>query len=187
MKLFPTINKSWTLFLDRDGVINKEKNNGYIQRWEEFQFYDDVLDALATLHKYFGVIVVVTNQRGVGKGLMSIEDLKKIHHNMLQKIIEAGGRIDKIYFCTDIDDTSINRKPNIGMALQAQSDFPYIDFKKSIMVGNTLNDMRFGRQLNMYTVFVDTTHPEIIAPHPLIDFHYSSLIEIANTIKTTSK
>ena len=77
------IDKSWTLFLDRDGVINHEKKADYIRNWEEFAFYDGVLEALELLNDKFGVIVMVTNQKGVGKGLMTVDDLNRIHTNML--------------------------------------------------------------------------------------------------------
>ncbi len=182
MQSIPIINSSWTLFLDRDGVINKEKKDGYIQQWSEFQFYDHALEAIATLSKHFGIIVIVTNQRGIGKKLMSTQDLENIHHNMLRKIIEANGRIDKIYYCPDIDNSSSNRKPNIGMALQAKKNFPKIQFDKSIIVGNTINDMRFGKNVGMYTVFITTTQPAITLPNPFIDFQFDSLFSFAQML-----
>lgn len=112
--------KKWTLFLDRDGVINVEKESDYIYNWDEFIFYDGVKQALKIFNGLFGSIVIVTNQRGVGRGLMTEQDLKTIHSRMLQEIESAGGRIDKIYYCisTDIDDP--RRKPNPGMAFEAK-------------------------------------------------------------------
>lgn len=90
---------------------------------------------------------MVTNQRGVAKGLTKIEDVQKIHANMQEEIEAAGGRIDKIYVCTDMNGP--NRKPDTGMGLQALADFSQIDLKKSIMAGNTLSDMEFGRNLGV--------------------------------------
>lgn len=174
------VDKSWTLFLDRDGVINYEKENDYILNKDEFVFYPYVLDALQILNIIFGSIVIVSNQKGVGKKLMSLNDLNDIHETMMQQVNASGGRIDKIYFCTDLDNNSFNRKPQHGMALQAKADFPAIDFSKTIMVGNKLSDMQFGRNAGVSTVFVATTHPETEFPHPFIDARFENLYDFAN-------
>lgn len=180
------IDKSWTLFLDRDGVINKEKKEDYILNTYEFYFFDEVTEALRILAEIFGVIVIVSNQRGVGKGKMSLSDLEDIHAYMMHEIKRHGGRIDKIYFCTDVDNASPNRKPNPGMAFQAKKDFPQVDFSKSIMVGNKPTDMDFGRRASMHTAFIATTNPEVEFPHPHIDLRFNSLIDFALHIKRQS-
>lgn len=176
------INKSWTLFLDRDGVINHDKDNDYIRDWNEFRFYDTTLEAMAILSKHFERIVVTTNQKGVGKGLMSLADLTNIHSNMLSAIEKAGGKIDKVYYCADLADDSLNRKPNPGMAYQATRDFEEIELSKSIIVGNRISDMGFGRNAGMYTVFLTTTHPETPYPDPLIDLRFTDLLAFAKAI-----
>ncbi len=177
------IDKTWTLFLDRDGVINHEKHKDYIHHWDEFHFYDGVKEAVATFSQLFGRIVVVTNQKGVGKGLTKVEDLTLIHQNMLRELAAAGGHIDKVYFCADLEETSPNRKPNPGMGLQARQDFPEIDFKKSVMAGNTLSDMAFGRNLGVYTVFLTTTRPDVRLDDPSIDLACSSLAAFADLLR----
>ncbi len=145
----------WTLFLDRDGVINRCLIGDYVKNWSEFEFLEATLSAIPKLNSSFRRIVVVTNQQGVGKGLMSQSDLDLIHDKMLSEIQNAGGFLDKIYACTDLAiHNSLNRKPNIGMGLQAQQDFPDIDFRYAIMVGDTITDMQFGQGLGMRTVFV---------------------------------
>ncbi|MCX6209369.1 MAG: HAD hydrolase-like protein [Bacteroidetes bacterium] len=101
---------------------------------------------------------------------------------MNNEIQDADGRIDKIYFCTDLDNTSPNRKPNIGMAFQAKQDFPSIDFTKTIMVGNRLSDMYFGRNAGMKTVYLDTTNPEVEIGHEAIDYRFDSLIDFAKVL-----
>lgn len=176
------IDTTWTLFLDRDGVLNYEKKEDYIRSWKEFRFYDGVKEALARLNKVFGVIVLVTNQKGVGKGLMTLDELSTIHSNMMEEIKAAGGRIDKLYFCTDLESSSPCRKPNAGMALQAKEDFPQIDFSKSLIVGNKPGDMQFGRNAGMHTVFVATTNPEVPFPDPLIDVRFNSLLQFATAV-----
>lgn len=144
-----------TLFLDRDGVINVKRMNDYVKVWEEFEFLPGVLEALELLSKRFMHIIVVSNQRGVGKGLMSEEALLCIHRQMIVEIEKNGGRIDKIYYCIDINDESPNRKPNIGMALQAKIDFPEIDFSRAVMVGDSESDMEFGFNAGMRTVTIN--------------------------------
>ena len=180
------IDKSWTVFLDRDGVINEEKRDNYIHKWEEFRFNEGVLEAIAVFSKIFHRIVVVTNQRGVGKGTTQLKDLDIIHQNMIKAIEDAGGRIDAVYFCPDLNDDSPNRKPNPGMGLQAISRFPEIDPAKSIMIGNTLSDMGFGRNLGAYTVYLTTTHPDIDLSDNRIDMICSSLHSFASALHTST-
>src|SRR5690606_18210636 len=95
------------------------------------------------------------------------------------------GKIDKAYAATAVADSDHNRKPNTGMALQAKEDFSEIDFKKSIIVGNSLSDMEFGKRLNMHTVFLTTKHEPFTLPHDLIDEQYPSLFAWAKSMMLT--
>ena len=83
IEILKTIDKTWTLFLDRDGVINHEKKDDYIHNWEEFEFYDGVKQAMKIYNETFGRIILVTNQRGIARGLTKLEDLENIHKKML--------------------------------------------------------------------------------------------------------
>lgn len=179
-----TITKEWTLFLDRDGVINVEKEGSYIFNLDEFRFYDTALPALEILSRYFGRMIIVTNQRGVGKNLMALEDLHDIHQFMRSEILAANGRIDHVFFCTDVDDESENRKPNPGMAREAKKLFPEIDFSKSIMAGNKMSDMKFGRNAGMKTVFIATTHPQTPYPNAFTDLRFNDLLDFAKKLDT---
>src|ERR1700712_2411758 len=105
------IDKTWTLFLDRDGVINHEKHQDYIHTWDEFIFYEGVQSAIKIFTEKFGRIIIVTNQKGVGKGLTKLEDLELIHKNMRLEIEKAGGKIDAVYFCSALEETPPSRKP----------------------------------------------------------------------------
>lgn len=175
MNIQAQIDNSWTLFLDRDGVINEEIVGSYVTNWDEFVFCEGGLRALGQLSELFGRIVVVTNQRGVGKGIMSIEDLKNIHQNMTAQVATEGGRIDKVYVCTALEDNDHNRKPNTGMAIQAKEDFPEIDFKRSVIVGNSISDMEFGKRMGMHTVFLTSVRKPFTLPHDLVDEQFPSL------------
>lgn len=147
----------------------------YILNWTEFKFYEGVKEALSIFADIFGTIVMITNQRGIGKGLMTEADLLNIHEKMLAEINLTSGRIDKIYYCTSLSDDCIDRKPNAGMAHQAKKDFANINFDKSVMIGNKLSDMQFGKSVGMHTIYLATTNPEIELPHPLIDYRYNDL------------
>jgi len=177
------IDKSWTLFLDRDGLINVEIQGDYVLSWDGFTFMPGVKEALKTLNPLFGNIIIITNQRCIAKGMLTFGGLNMIHDNMLKEIKSAGGRIDKIYVCADLEDSSPNRKPNPGMAFQANNDFKNIDFAKTIMIGNKLSDMQFGRNAGVHTVFAATTNPDTPFPHPLIDMRVDGLLEFALKIQ----
>ena len=176
------VDKTWTLFLDRDGVINDEIVGTYVLNWEGFNFSPGVLQAMKILSDKVGTIVVISNQRGVGKGLMTEEDLTNIHQNLIAEVTAAGGRIDHFFYCTEKENTCFNRKPNPGMALQAAARFPEIDLSRTIMVGNKPSDMRFGRAAGVYTVFVTTTNPHEPFPHPDVDLRFDNLLAFAQAL-----
>jgi D-glycero-alpha-D-manno-heptose 1-phosphate guanylyltransferase len=178
---------SWTIFLDRDGVINHDKDNDYIRHVGEFVLYENTLTAMATLSRLFHRVVIVTNQKGVGRGLMTQEALEEIHDLLRKQVQQSGGRIDHIYYCSDIDNDSPNRKPNPGMAFQAREEFPDIDLAKSMVAGNRLSDMEFGRNAGMHTVFIATTHPEVPFPDDRIDLRFNSLYEFSAACREQMK
>lgn len=179
------IDNHWTLFLDRDGVINKDKSP-YTLNAGEFEFYPGVPEAIAFLSGVFKYVIVTTNQRGIGRNMMTETDLEHIHHKMLSVISAAGGKIEKIYYCTAIDNSNPCRKPNPGMALQAMKDYPEVLPEKSIIVGNNISDMQFGRNAGFHTVLVHTTGTRVHMPHPLVDIQMDSLPAFADALKTLS-
>jgi len=164
-----------TLFLDRDGVINRQIIGGYVTSVDEFEFLPGVLDAFPRLAEQFDYVFLITNQQGIGKGVFSVDDLIEIHRFMLDSINNNGGRLNKIYFCSELEKAnSPNRKPNPGMGLQALSDFPDIDLDFAIMVGDSLLDMQFGKNLGIKTVFLTngkTLEPAVAAlsDHVFVD------------------
>jgi len=152
MNFISEIDTSWSLFLDRDGVINERIIGGYVQNVSSFRVLEGVTEAIAILKKHFGRIFVVTNQQGIGKKIMTEEDLQLIHNHMETKLLTT---FDGIYYSPFLaSENSLMRKPNSGMALQAKKDFPDIDFKKSVMVGDSISDIQFGKNVQMKTVYI---------------------------------
>lgn len=173
------IDKSWTLFLDRDGVINRRNFEGYITSIEEFHFLPYVIEGLKLLAPQFSRVVIVTNQQGVGKGIMSISQLEEIHKFMLEEFQKERIYIDGIYIATNLKGTEGDRrKPLPIMALEAQQDFPEINFKKSIMVGDTDSDIEFGKSLGMKTAWIKSKEGIRLQP----DLEIENLKELADEL-----
>lgn len=144
-----------TLFLDRDGVINERLPDRYVKYPNQFAFTPGFLDKIGNITSFFDQIIIITNQQGIGKGLMNHEHLSIVHQHMMNQVFDAGGRIDAIYYCPELAKNEPNcRKPSTNMPLKAQEDFPSIDFEQSIMVGDSPCDMEMGKKLNMLTVAV---------------------------------
>ena len=132
--------------------------------------------------KTISKVYIVTNQRGVGIGVMSEADLKHIHDYMLKEIVSSGGRLDGIYYCADADRNSLMRKPRPGMANKAKSEHPEIDFAKSVMVGNSISDMEFGRSVGMTTVFIDDKGSRNRKKEESMDYIFFTLKEFADSL-----
>lgn len=145
----------WTLFLDRDGVVNVRKYGGYIEHPDQFQFLPGAAEAIAEFGKHVLRVIVVTNQRGIAIGRMSESDLEEVHAQFRRGVEDAGGRIDAIFHCPhDRDEGCPCRKPAPGMALEAQAAYPEIDFSRSILFGDSASDMQLGRALGMACIHV---------------------------------
>ena len=174
------------LFLDRDGVLNQRIMGGYVRTPQEFVILPGVLEAMRLFAERFERIFIVTNQQGIGKGLMTEQDLALVHDTFLRSVQEAGGRIDRIYHCPALkSEHSFRRKPSIGMAVQARHDFPGLRLKQSVMVGDTMTDMLFGRRAGMRTVLVGQ-EKEVAQEYPhLVDFYYPTLLDYAHSLLPT--
>ena len=171
------IDDQWTLMLDRDGVVNRRIIDGYVTSWEAFEFLPGVLEALQVFAQRFRYIIVVTNQQGVGKGLMTMEQVDAIHDRMCLEVEANDGRIDGILVCPQLaSDPDNYRKPSPEMAYMAQELFPDINLKKCVMVGDGATDIEFGRNAGTKTIFIGEDYPEA-------DDTFSSLIDFANLLK----
>jgi D-glycero-D-manno-heptose 1,7-bisphosphate phosphatase len=144
-----------TVFLDRDGVINRKMPEGeYVFHRDHLEILPGVLEAIATLNRRGLRVIVVTNQRGVALGRYTQTDVQLLHAQLQQQLAEAGAWIDSFYFCPHDNDQCNCRKPLPGLFEQAQADFPEIEASTSMMIGDSLSDIEFGKNLGMKTVLV---------------------------------
>ncbi|MGE5317339.1 MAG: D-glycero-alpha-D-manno-heptose-1,7-bisphosphate 7-phosphatase [Chloroflexota bacterium] len=173
------IDNSWTLFLDRDGVVNERLPGDYVRSFKNFKFIDGTLEALAIFNHIFGRIIIVSNQQGIGKGLMTREEVESIHHDMIDSIQKSGGRIDKVYYSPFLhSEHHFTRKPSVGMGILAKRELKEISFRKSIMVGDSKSDMLFGRKLGMKTVYIGA-RDEIQTDYRIINYCFPNLHSFA--------
>lgn len=163
-------------------MINKNpKEHDYIKNWAEFEFMPGIIDVVRELNKKF-LVVVVSNQRGIVRGLMSEKDLEEIHKKMKEKFLEHGAKIDAIYFCPhDIEDNCSCRKPKPGMLLQVAKDLN-IDLKNSYMIGDSISDIEAGKNAGCKAILlnnIDFAEKHKIKP----DFLIKNISEIIKIIK----
>ncbi len=171
------------LFLDRDGVINKRIVGGYITHPKALELLEHVAEAIAAFNLHFEKVFVVTNQQGIGKGLMTTKDLAAVHQKLSDTLSKANAHIDAFYHCPQLTSVENNcRKPAPAMGLQAKTDFPEINFSESVMVGDSLSDLQFAKTLDMTAVLIDNPY---IAPQDKTqaDIIVSSLWELAQLIQ----
>jgi len=148
-----------TLFLDRDGVINVKLDGQYVKNPDDFEFMIGAKAAISKLSKIFNRILIVTNQQGIAKGIMSDKDLFILHEYMLFELKNNGGAIDKIYYCPHLSSENCNcRKPNPGMIQQALIDFPHIKVEDSYLIGDSDTDIIAGSKMGLITVKVDNEY-----------------------------
>ena len=174
----------WTLFLDRDGVINRRIPGHYIDRWSDFDFLPGSLAAIRLLTRMGFRIIVVTNQQGVELGRLSSVDVEAVHSQMLEAVQQAGGAIAQVYYCPEAAANNPPcRKPNPGMAEQAQRDFPDIQFRYAFMAGDSARDIEFGQRLGMQTALIHTRFDEEEQLQALkVRHRFKSLLGFANFI-----
>ncbi|MDT3739236.1 MAG: HAD family hydrolase [Candidatus Kapabacteria bacterium] len=163
--------KNKAVFFDRDGIINRRIVGEYVAEPDEFILNPEIPEILKYLKKQSFLIILITNQQGVDKGIMSLSELE-IVHNFMQKLLQekSGVIFDEIYYCTDLADTnSFYRKPNPGMLLDAIKKWD-IDPSKSIMIGDSDSDVIAGKKAGTATILVNNEQSNANA-----DFHIDNL------------
>ncbi|MGN0235696.1 MAG: HAD-IIIA family hydrolase [Paludibacteraceae bacterium] len=179
--LFPN---DQNLFLDRDGVINVQVKGDYVRNWEMWQWLPNAAQIVAELSKSYIRTFVVTNQQGISKGLFTMADIDNIHSNMAAVIESYGGKIDHVYVCADLETAhSPNRKPAIGMARQAATDYSDVELTKSIMIGDSLSDIQFGWKAGMRCVYLHHNAPVPTEVRDYTDLLCTDLQEFADRHK----
>jgi len=145
-----------TVFLDRDGVLNEKMPEGqYVRSWSDFHLLPGVPEAIARLNRAGLRVVVVTNQRGVALGLYSAADVDAIHARLQDALAAHGAHVDGFFFCPHDKNQCACRKPLPGLFDQAQARFPEISAETTVMIGDSLSDIEFGRRLGMLTLFIE--------------------------------
>ena len=146
------------IFLDRDGVINKEI--GFVFRVEDFVLTDDIIPSLKKLQDAGFIFIVITNQSGIAKQLYTHEDVQAVHTHMLSLMKENGIRISEIYYCTHHPDVEpcICRKPDSGMLEKAIARFN-IDVKQSYMIGDKERDVQAAEKVGVKGILIESDSP----------------------------
>lgn len=144
-----------TIFLDRDGVINRNRPQGdYVKSWEEFQFLPGARRAIALLTQAGFRLLVVTNQACVGKGIVSWTMIQEIHARMVKEIARAGGQIEAVLCCPHLADAGCDcRKPAPGLLRRAQEEYG-VDLKQAILVGDSAKDVQAAAAVEMPAIMV---------------------------------
>jgi histidinol-phosphate phosphatase family protein len=144
------------VLLDRDGVINRKAADGdYIKNWEEFEFLPGALEALKLLTANGHETYVITNQRGISRGLMSESGLRLIHEKMKAELEKKGASVKGIYYCPHSDDDNCEcRKPKPGMLFRAASDHDF-DLTKAVFIGDDRRDMEAGDSAGCNVIMVE--------------------------------
>lgn len=145
------------LFLDRDGVVNKEKN--YLYKIEDFEFIDGVFETCRYFQKQGYLIIIITNQAGIARGKYTEKDFEILTKWMIKEFEKENIKISKVYHCPHHPDFSGDcecRKPNIGMLMEAQKEFD-IDLKNSILVGDKNSDIEAGINTGIHQNYLITT------------------------------
>jgi D-glycero-D-manno-heptose 1,7-bisphosphate phosphatase len=165
------------IFFDRDGVINARILGGYVRHWNEFELLPGVIETLREIKRQGYLAIIITNQRGVGMGLMSEAQLQEVHEE-LQRAMEreAGVRFDDIIFCTDADKNSTRRKPSPAMLLEAAEKWN-IDLVHSWMIGDSMSDIEAGQRAGTKTAYLVTIHSEEIPKATKIIYRLEEILQ----------
>ncbi|KFM22147.1 DD-heptose 17-bisphosphate phosphatase protein [Marine Group I thaumarchaeote SCGC AAA799-B03] len=141
------------VFLDRDGVINRRRSD-YVKSLDELEIFPSVQEGISKLRKSGFLVIVITNQSVINRGIINLEKLNEIHSKIQKKLREKDTKIDKFYFCPHRPDEKCDcRKPKSGLIIQAINDFS-INPSESWMIGDSLTDIQAGENAGCNTLLV---------------------------------
>lgn len=144
------------VLLDRDGIIFKYRRDQYVNTTADIEYIDDALNSLKKLTDSGFKIIVISNQAGVGKGLMSLENLEAITIKLLSDVKTAGSKIEEIYYCIHKTDENCEcRKPKPGLIYKAAEKYN-INLSKTFLVGDNESDIEAGKNAGCKTILVLT-------------------------------
>jgi len=159
--------RTLTVFLDRDGTINRKPPEGsYVIRPEELELLTGAATAIRRLNDAGATVVVVTNQRGVARGLMSESELGRIHTRMREALGAEGAHVDAVYSCVHERGECQCRKPQPGLLTQAMAEYPEIAGSRLVMVGDSVSDVEAGRAVGATTVLIGESSGAAAAASP---------------------
>ena len=179
--------KTQAIFLDRDGVINRDRPD-FVKSWDEFEFLPQSLEALAALSRTAYKIVVITNQSGVGRGLLTQKTLEGMHARMIDRVRASGGRIDAIYYCPHAPSVGCNcRKPAVGLFLDAARDLD-IDLAFSWAIGDSYRDAQAANRAGVQAILLERILPDpsVVPASPLHMIRATDLFDAVRIIQNSS-
>ena len=171
------------LFLDRDGLINVEKD--YLYKIEDFEFIDGIFDLCKHYQNLGYIIIVVTNQSGIARGYYSESDFYILTSWMIKEFKKKSVEIKKVYFCPhhpDITGSCACRKPNPGMLLEASKEFD-IDLKNSIIVGDKERDVEAGINAGLLETYLFDENYTSANSKESIDYKKSKAKQIVSRLE----
>lgn len=141
------------LFLDRDGVINRERAD-YVKSWQEMEILPGVFDAMARLAQLNAPVIIITNQSAIGRQHVTRQAVDELHHRLFELIHSAGGRVDDVFLCPHHpNDNCSCRKPKPGLLVQAAEKYK-LDLTQCLFVGDSVTDFQAATAVGCQSILV---------------------------------
>mgnify|MGYP001583296285 CR=1 FL=1 len=170
------------VFLDRDGVINRKIEGDYVSRFSDFEFLEGVKEALKDFYKNNFKVIIITNQQGIGKKILTTEMLSEVHKKMSEEISKSGGKITDIFFCPHLaSDNCECRKPKPGMLIEAAKKYN-ISLSETFFIGDSATDIQAGVAVGAKTIYLSNLKSNKIDKSIGFGWTFQNLKQAANFI-----
>lgn len=187
-----TINLHKVVFLDRDGVINRD-SPAYVKSWDEFEFLPGSLEALRQLHQSGFTTIIITNQSAIGRQMITRETLEGMHRRMSAEVRSHGGRIEDIFYCPHRPDEGCDcRKPKAGLIDRARRKYALIP-SGAMMVGDSAKDIECARNASCRAAILVKTgngrkaEKQLLNRKIPVDYLAEDLLDAVNWIVSVRK